>query len=688
MRRTALVLLAALYIASAAQALELNDLPPWLRSSLFPIYIDWQQWYRNFTHDLRPVENPIYGKAPTVPATTAPPLLVGTTDTALPRQASVNGLPQGLPRPVSGSRLSSIKEVSSTSPLAPVTATGASQSTLKSVSSSGVSQSTQPGMKPIYSSSPFAAITATGGGRAALNPVPSSGVSRCLQPGMKPAYSLLLTLKNEFAQGNLVEAKLPGWLAERNLDQNSLIQALDQMTLEHPMDEIYLPICKVLWDKIGPNTDEYLKFPYNARIIMGIYLGVLEREDDAKKLFASVPEEWQKEDPSVPMYHVANELLGVQHKSPRIAIWAWKWGAAMRGPSDQAFVCWHIMEACKTPQCRPLIETELIEYAEAALSRAGSEARWDFALFPLLWGYEQVGDTHAAVARGAYWIGQASGGAAGALEFSRLFLADVCVKLGKQDDAVKLLLPIARSAQRTSWQFSRAVGKLQQLVVSPKDMGCDPRDACAIRRWSPTDLVVSASPGQRVVRQVVFHGMPGFRLQQVGPARAITVEIHEPSVSEVLGWGIGDLRGMEATQVADVIVTMPNTPGPERHEVHFGTNDPAHPQLTVSLKAEPTYAIAIEPPTLFFGFVKPDTPERMVCTIRGTTPFAVKQIIVEKSKGIVPEIRRVGETEYSLTVTLCSHAAPGSTISGMLRVLTDLAAQEVIVVPYHAQVKQ
>jgi hypothetical protein len=142
---------------------------------------------------------------------------------------------------------------------------------------------------------------------------------------------------------------------------------------------------------------------------MATYLGVLERPDDTKALVNSV----ENSDPmalGADIYHVSNQLADHERESELVAIWAWKKGATLRGPADQAFVCRHTARSCY-PLWRAgdkeVFRREIIPWAEEALARPGSESRWGHAISGLLQAHVMSHEAAKGIARARYWLDEA-----------------------------------------------------------------------------------------------------------------------------------------------------------------------------------------------------------------------------------------------------------------------------------------
>jgi len=85
-----------------------------------------------------------------------------------------------------------------------------------------------------------------------LRPVHLGNSEVTTAPNSVSGLTLLLTLKTLVDEGGLTPETCPKWLQDQGADTATLIGVLDEMTLDHPMDPLYLPVCQVLWSPTRP----------------------------------------------------------------------------------------------------------------------------------------------------------------------------------------------------------------------------------------------------------------------------------------------------------------------------------------------------------------------------------------------------------------------------------------------------
>ncbi len=509
-----------LRFVGTVHAVSIEELPLWVRQSIHPVYIDWAEVYPGLELDaaLAPIEA---GHPQTLDAA---PLV-------------------GEPR------------------LEPIEATGEAGGLLSAI---------LPDAAPLVSEPRLEPIEATGEARGLLS---------AILPDPAPLHggvlSILATGKDLIQQGKLNEETFPEWFAEHNIDQAALIDVLDGIPLSHPMDPIYLPICAVLWEQIGDDIEVYLGFPPRARITMGIYLGVLEREEDAKGLFASVPPADQKEICSgVAMYHVACELLRYRDKSPRLCIWAWKRGAEMQGAADQAFVCFHIMQACKKLGEPQVVREELIPWAEEALARPGSESRWRYALAELIWAYEYVGAQEKGILRSRYWLEEARerGISPESLVRPKSLLSEIYVKSGRVHEAAAILRDIIKSCPPDYVPAHVAQVRLLELGAVHSDIGDIEVLPPRFKAVRPDKVIVELGLDKVHVVRVTVTGNPTLRITQT-----------ESSLGSVRIRTDQQWISMRATYELGVVVGPYREIGTHRGKVRIRLNDSAKPKILLPI---------------------------------------------------------------------------------------------------------
>ena len=490
--------------------------------------------------------------------------------------------------------------------------------------------------------------------------------------------SLLGRLRAMLAEGQVTAETFSEWAAQHDVDAPTLVAALDEVPLWHPMDPVYLPICRALWDRLGDDLDAHLEFPYRARITMGIYLGVMEREEDAKKLFSSVPEEWQKQDPTVPMYHAANELVGFRLKAPRLGIWAWKWGSTMKGPADQAFVCFHIRQACEHLGDAEMVREELVPWAEEALARPGSEARWLYAVRELIWGYQRIGEMSKAADRGRYWISAARdrGVHAADLIVSRQILATVLDRLGAVAEAAEVLKEAIQSGPSDMLLVQMAQAQLLELQRDHPQIGKALMLPAKVKSVEPRELTLSVRLGHREERTIAVEGNATFRVADC----AGTLPFVNPALGE------GELTRFAVSRQTIMVAVQPRGGvGRQRGTIAIHTNDAASQTVDVALVVDVLDPIAAEPKSVFFGFVKAGDTVTKVVALTAAVPFEVKAVAQQEAPAVRSETARQQDGSWRVSVRLTAPGRAG-VLEGNIELSTSLPDQPLITLPYYAHV--
>ena len=437
--------------ALPARAIDINNLPDWVRDSIYPVEIDWSQVYPGLAPPPAWAQEPtavqeVHPGAGTPQATgigelstISPAGPAGSLRVAHPTTAATGGLQTVSPSPLGG--LQSVSPASGLGGLAPAHPSAAATAGLHEVNATPAAMTGLHEVKPASSATAgLQEVTPASSVTADLRPVsagPIVGQINRLAPTDTQAQQLLLTWSAQLRDGTLNRDSLKQLITEQNVPSDTLIGVLNGLPLAHPMDPVYLPVCEVLWQRSGEKLDTCPALSYAPRIYLATYLGTLGREEDAKTLLSSL-ENPNKMALGADLYHVACQLLDYEECSFRLAIWCHKRGATLRGPADQAFVCWHIGQSCrKADDPRELARRELIPWAEEALARPGSESRWAHPLRELAWAYRELGTPQMVGQRGRYWLDQATrrGIPTDTLAVTMRALIAVCSDAGLASDA-------------------------------------------------------------------------------------------------------------------------------------------------------------------------------------------------------------------------------------------------------------
>jgi tetratricopeptide (TPR) repeat protein len=493
------------------------------------------------------------------------------------------------------------------------------------------------------------------------------------------SYALLSTWQELLRAGELDEKSFLRWVADHNIDQATLIQALDSIPLTHPMDPVYLPICATLREQMGENVDGYLDdLPYSARIFMATYLGVLEREDDAKKLLGSLTHP----DPKAlgaDLYHVANELVDYRGKSPSLAIWAWKRGAEIRGGTDPAFVCWHIMVTCKRLGDAQMARDALIPWAEETLARPGTGECWGYGLCGLIWAYDALGESQKAVERGEYWLEEAQrrGALPKSVAVPKIELARVCAKMRRVDRAAQLLRAAASSPGVSVWDANRAQARLIELArLDPSIRKVAEVLPPTFKGVSPETIALRVRLGEDAVRSVTLRGNPTLKATRVRHELPfLKISLHDPSMMPT-----------ESTQLVQLRFSPRERAGKQDCTLLIETNDPQHPIIEVPITVSVLGPVVARPPSAFFGLVAPGESTTMQVTLNSSVPFRVVDAQPDRPELLAVEVSSQTGRACVIQATLRPPNKPGI-LQGEIELQTNLTSQPAVTIHYYAQVK-
>ncbi len=501
--------------ALPAHAIDINNLPDWVRDSIHPVEIDWSQVHPGLAPPPAWAQEPaavqeVHPRAGTPQAagigtlsTVSPAGPAGALNVAHPTTAATGGLQTVSPSPLGGLHTAiPTSGPSGVGGLAPAHPGAAATAGLHEVNP------TPAAMTGLHEVKPGSSAT------AGLEPVsagPIVGQINRLAPTDTEAQQLYLTWQNPLLKlGNFREA-LKAEIVERGIERETLVAVLNCIPLSHPMDPVYLPVCQVLWQQMEEDVDGCSELPYAPRIYMATYLCTIDREDEGKQLILSLdnPDRMAL---AADYYHVANELAFHRRKAPLLAIWAWKRGSEMRDARDQALVCTHIAQTCSTLGDAAMLRTELIPWAEEALARPGSEGAWEYAFHILLGAYEHVGEPGKAAERREYWLEQARqrGISLEPLTGEKLKRARALAEEGQARPAADLLREIIRAESGATADIAQQ--ELALLGREHADIGEVQILPSVLKRVWPPRLPVSVPIAVQCTRRVEVLGNPTFSI--------------------------------------------------------------------------------------------------------------------------------------------------------------------------------
>lgn len=495
------------------------------------------------------------------------------------------------------------------------------------------------------------------------------------QPARTDGSVLAATLVSLIDQGRLTEEGVSDYCAEHGIADDTIVRALDSLELSHPMKSPYLGLCAALWDRLGENVDACMELPYVPRIYMAAYLGVHEREDDAKTLLSSLvnPDRMAL---GADLYHVACEVSADRHRAYRLAIWCHKRGATLRGPADQAFVCFHIRQACEQLGDPVVVREELIPWAEAALVREPRTVHHGYALREMVWGYDYIGQSETGVDRAQAWLGPQ--GNEDTIEPALLYalreIARVQRRLGNAEGAAATLRWALHDASPHSRLANRAQADLLSLAADHPQIA-DAAVLPGLLLDAPDGVYVRGRIGEEVSQPVVLRGNSTF---EVLSATSTLGAIRRSARSL-------DLDGGTATVTASLVIEAVPAVGRSEAIIILGTNDPEQPLVRVPLTIDGLAPVRIRPEALFFGVVRRGEERTIEALVESSIPLDILAVEVSDPGPLTVEFSREGPYALRVHATLSRLANLGR-VEGVVRISTDLEAQPTLALPYYALV--
>ncbi len=658
--------------ALPAHAIDINNLPDWVRDSIHPVEIDWSQVYPGLAappawaqepaavQEVHPGAGSPQAAGIGTLSTVSPAGPAGALNVAHPTTAATGGLQTASP----ASGLGGIGG------LAPAHPSAAATAGLHEVNA------TPAAMTGLHEVKPGPSAT------AGLEPVsagPIVGQINRLAPTDTRAQQLLLNwrTKAEYA-GMVLGSVIKRDLLEQSIPPETMVGVLEAIPLAHPMDPVYLPVCETLWQRSGEKLDTCLALPYAPRIYMATYLGTIAREEDAKTLLSSL-ENPDKMTHGADLYHVACQLLDYERCSFPLAIWCHKRGATLRGPADQAFVCFHIRQACEKLGDPELVRKELIPWAEEALARPGGGIRLEYSVRELIWAYDYVGDHESAMARGGHWLERVALdlGPTKKLLQAQLELGEICYRAGKLVDAVRILTGVIEKASPDSYFARKAQAILLEQAGDVDMAGPHALLAPAFAGTTPERVSIELRRGEELLDVINVSGNPTFTVTAV---RCSIPEITPfVATAETDSLAVKGIRtGLRVSPTAEL--------GEQAGFLAFHTNASNAQEIRVPLAVCVGPAIVCRPQgTLSFAAVSPGATKTLVAFVSSTIPIEIVDWRAQPPGVVTLQTKRQRATSYLVQVTLSAPEQPGP-IAGSLELRTNLSAEPMVVIRYEATV--
>lgn len=293
-----------------------------------------------------------------------------------------------------------------------------------------------------------------------------------LPPGESPAapvpamFTAAAGCIEAIQEGNMGPEEFVRWAEENSIGPEALSAAVGLLApniRQLRLDDGTRVLAAGLLAAAGEGLERLDAIPAPGLLLLAIYLGVLDREEDARRALSRAAELDHGMPVQVPYYIVATGLYRAE-KALETAIWAWQTGANAAGPPQQAHVSLHIWMACYLLDERGADTAALrdifIPWTEEALGLAGSEPQWAAPLESLLMAYWRVHGYEAAIVLAEEWLdrGERRGVPDHRLAGGRLAVALMLADHGEHARAEAILRAISdagcpEAAARAEWHL-------------------------------------------------------------------------------------------------------------------------------------------------------------------------------------------------------------------------------------------
>ena len=477
---------------------------------------------------------------------------------------------------------------------------------------------------------------------------------------------------------NMSPEKFAGWVKARETTPAILTAGLlmvgvhrhDNYPTPQPHALVLASGLEALW---GDGLSRVIAVPPFGRLWLAILRGT--RGDDAGALtaFDSMSDEQLA---ALPHETSVMAIAHLMRDVPRMSVAAIKRYAI--ATDQRAMWCFDLYLSCTQVDDPELVRAELIPWLEDALRESQSGVEWGRSLRNLIWAYGYVGETQAQIERGQYWLQEADARqvSPSALVKARIAVASCLADAGEYGAAIGLLraglpqlasssMPAAERMQAALLQMASAEGERVQPLLPPR-----------LTRVIPAQLRVEVRAGDAAAREIVVVGSSSFRID------GVNCEV--PGVT-------GSVGSHSFTELGEVVCRVQVAISP-RVEVgvfegvlHIESNGPAEPALRVPLQLAVAQPVAVRPRELFFGFLKPGETKTIKVRLSSERAFAVTRAECDYHADVRVELAKRKRASCVANVTVGAPQRP-CTIKGSVRFHTDLDTQAVVEVPFYARV--
>lgn len=645
--RGVLPVIGLLLAASAvAWAIDLRDMPPWMRDMIRPVYIDWQQVAEQASLD--PAGVHIWAPQQSGPAP------------AGVRVAAPGGVPVtaavGSASPVDGAI---------TPPRVTLSGSGGAEApggTAVRVPGAVA----LPGHGSVHvqglGSELVGGSPVTVGGAGALSLPQSVSLSQTADQWDAMLASIegmdekslaqagqIITMVREQA---LTEEEFVRWVHEHGASLAAITGAYRLLTRNKPYwNEEARIVCAALSDAAGPNLEHLEDIPVEGRPGLATYVGLGGREDDVRAVLQSIPESYLDRLHPNPYYVTACTLFD-QHTGLSTAIWAWKTEATRRGVFERIQISRDIRLACGRAHGEIDVREVLLPWVEELIATPEGKTRMETLMPVAIWAYHRAGAPEKALALVNDWLptlpegSLPSIGMADTLRVVALALANA----GHLEMALRMLRRVVNTAPPVVAERAEA-DILHLSFVHPRDAS-----AAVVPRllsYHPHELTVASETGHVPCAEVVIRGNATLRVQNamfdLGGTRGEAI-----SLSEDAPGGAVTVTRVRLHARRDAVLA-------ETHgKLQVFTNDDRMQVLTIPVSIEPARPVSLVPRVLFFGVIGAGETCEARARLEGPTLPTIKSVEAAGLGGLIAARAVTTDAgKHELRASLRAEIAPG-----------------------------
>jgi len=667
------LLLAGLLLCACllpACAVDLRDLPDWVRAQLFPVELDYQGMY------------PIPGLAPTLtpvaPAAAAGP---GTPATvSIPGAGDVGAL-----RPIGGSPAGARPDGLATvgGPGAAAAMGGLHTVGGPTVTAGGLGNLHTVGGPTVTGTLGALGTVSVPGGRpgdlTALGGVSVSGAAPRtgdLQAFATKGIGRGAQCIDVIRAKRMTPKQFVAWADENGITTDEIVAAMQYSGIDWPeLAPESMPLAAALHARIGDELTGIADLPMIARLLLATYFGKQHRDDDVQRVYSAITDDELKAEPKRNLHCASSHLMD---DAPMTALGVLeRYAVVLR---ERALLCTEFRVACAWGRLpRETVRDRLIPFAQQAIREMPPTDHWLNAFQALVWGHRRLGDEAAALREGRECIQRARdlGVTANSPELLRASLAvgQLCASTGQVTAAVKTLSDVVATCPTGSYTSRRAQAALITLARSHPVVGPASILPPRFERVSPEEMAIEAQVGKTERAAVELRGGPTF---SVLDARCtlpfIATRVAAPQIGEA-----------DAVQLVELSVRPTAGLGDERGTLIVTTNDAGNPTVVVPVKVCVGAPVTASPETLFFGFVGLGETRTAQVRLDSTLPFTIPGTAVDRPEIVRVDVRQTTTTSVIVEATLLAPTRP-ATVQGTIQLRTSVQPQPGVHIPYYAHV--